>query len=364
MAASTPPHVAPNSAVEVIIFWGGEILDIRQVAPGRSFVIGEDGHAVDFVVPCEGLGWRRAPLLQTEHGRTMMVLPPGARGTVQLRGETPLNLEEAIALGRATPCDEFHGGHMLESREGTQVRVHLGELSFLMTACCRPSYPTLRTSSGSYGGVAFTMALSMLAHAAVLGTLLMSTPPFDQHDASLQAEDGTLLLSQYLMATSENQLPPEPQESEVDTGHEGTNGRCLPGTQMGLPLAKQPGRYGVQGPKDNPDPHIAVLSGTSEVSDLHAIGAAHLMAANAPAMPWARDEALGTDVVSARGNMWGDEVRDASGLGGMAMSGTCGSCGGGGGVAAAARNDEHELTKPRIHRSPVTARFVRTPNEL
>jgi hypothetical protein len=350
--------------VEVIIFWGGEILDIRQVDSGRSFFIGEDVAGVDFVVPCEGLGWRRAPLVQAVHGRTMVVLPPGVRGTVHVRGESQLDSEDAIALGRTAPCSEVHGGHMLEPREGTQVRIHLGPLSFLMTAYRHQACPTLRTSSGSHGGVAFTMALSMLAHAALLGTLLMSTPPFDRDGASQRAEDGALVLSQYLMATSENQLPPEPEEGEVDTGHAGTNGKCLPGKQMGLPLAKRQGRYGVEGPRDNPDPHIAVLSGSSEVNDSHAIASLQLPAANAPSMPWARDEALGTDVVSARGTMWADDVQDAWGLGGMAMSGTCGSCGGGGGVSAAVWNEDHELTARRVHRSPVTARFVSIPDQL
>ncbi len=41
----------------------------------------------------------------------------------------------------------------------------------------------------------------------------------------------------------------------------------------------------------------------------------------APAAPWGRDDSLGNDPVSARGNMWGDEIGDSYGAGGLGLSG-------------------------------------------
>jgi hypothetical protein len=42
---------------------------------------------------------------------------------------------------------------------------------------------------------------------------------------------------------------------------------------------------------------------------------------NAPTAPWGRDDSLGMDEMSARGNMWGDEIGDAFGAGGLGLSG-------------------------------------------
>jgi Ca-activated chloride channel family protein len=49
---------------------------------------------------------------------------------------------------------------------------------------------------------------------------------------------------------------------------------------------------------------------------------------NAPTAPWGRDESLGNDPASARGNAWGDGVGDSFGAGGLGLSGI--GAGGGG----------------------------------
>jgi hypothetical protein len=42
---------------------------------------------------------------------------------------------------------------------------------------------------------------------------------------------------------------------------------------------------------------------------------------NAPTAPWGRDTSLGMDDLSAMGNMWGDEIGDAYGAGGLGLTG-------------------------------------------
>ena len=42
---------------------------------------------------------------------------------------------------------------------------------------------------------------------------------------------------------------------------------------------------------------------------------------NAPTAPWGRDDSLGNDPMSARGNMWGDDIGDSFGAGGLGLSG-------------------------------------------
>jgi len=42
----------------------------------------------------------------------------------------------------------------------------------------------------------------------------------------------------------------------------------------------------------------------------------------APTSPWGRDDSLGKDPLSARGNMWGDQIGDSFGAGGLGLRGT------------------------------------------
>src|SRR6478609_4710220 len=83
-------------------------------------------------------------------------------------------------------------------------------------------------------------------------------------------------------------------------------------------------RYAVQGPKDNPDPHLARAAALREARDFGMIGLLNAGATgdpNAPTAPWGRDTSSGMDEVSAQGNMWGDEIGEAFGAGGLGLSG-------------------------------------------
>ena len=80
----------------------------------------------------------------------------------------------------------------------------------------------------------------------------------------------------------------------------------------------------MQGPQDNPDPHIARQAALREAAEFGMIGLLNTGAGgdpNAPTAPWGRDDSLGNDPMSARGNMWGDSIGDSFGAGGLGLSG-------------------------------------------
>jgi hypothetical protein len=101
---------------------------------------------------------------------------------------------------------------------------------------------------------------------------------------------------------------------------------------MGNPNTKDTGhKYGVQGPKDNPDPHLAKQAALQEAAQFGMIGLISTMGGgdpNAPTAPWGREESSGADEKSARGNMFGDTIGDSFGAGGLGLSGV-GEGGGG-----------------------------------
>jgi hypothetical protein len=86
---------------------------------------------------------------------------------------------------------------------------------------------------------------------------------------------------------------------------------------MGCPEAlSKNGRYGVRGPQDNPDPHVSHRrpNGTLTEGWGYPFGVGTFLASeDAPTAPWGREWSLGTDPISARGNMWGDQIAEADG---------------------------------------------------
>lgn len=83
-------------------------------------------------------------------------------------------------------------------------------------------------------------------------------------------------------------------------------------------------RFAVKGPQDNPDPHIARQAALRDAQEFGMIGLLNSGAGgdpDAPTAPWGRDDSMGADAVSARGNMWGSEIGDAFGAGGLGLSG-------------------------------------------
>lgn len=99
--------------------------------------------------------------------------------------------------------------------------------------------------------------------------------------------------------------------------------------EMGTDIAER-GRYGVEGPPDNPDPHLArPVPGSSyrtgEGVAMDAVGLTQSRAGTTgPTAPWGRDAALGTDARDAQGRMWGDELNDDVGEHGLGLAGLAG----------------------------------------
>jgi hypothetical protein len=148
-------------------------------------------------------------------------------------------------------------------------------------------------------------------------------------DESEIDKDRLLLIQQYLDAAAEREQEEEETEvvEENSDNKEGGTGTRAKGEEgsMGKESSKATNkRYAVKGPKDNPDPHLARAAALREARDFGMIGLLNAGASgdpNAPTAPWGRETSSGMDDVSAQGNMWGDEIGDAFGSGGLGLSG-------------------------------------------
>lgn len=293
---------AKDSGLEITIQWGEATLLVRHLSPPRPFVLGsEAGPDIDFVVPEEALGQARWALVQGA-GDAAEVVIPGERG------------EERVKLGAG------------EARE-----LRLGELTVrALGIAALPSRRTVSPRRIAWSAIAM-LGLSALAHGGLLACSSGASEPYVEDGELSDAQ--TLLLQQYLASADEAEAEEKEAEAIAESladSKEGGTGTRAKGEEgsMGSPRIKDTGsRFGVAGPTDNADPHIARQSSLQEAQEFGMIGLLNSGSGgdpNAPTAPWGRDDSLGQDLLSARGNQWGAEIGDGFGAGGLSGIGTGG----------------------------------------
>jgi hypothetical protein len=322
------PHV---QAAEVMILWGSNVLHVAHLSPPRNFYVGEEqskAFTSDFFVPAEKLGTLRLPVVIGDQSSMAVVIPQHATGEVEWADGSRVSLDQARR--QAVPCSELPGGHQLPLQPGTKARVQLGDIVFQVAAVNAGKPIAHGLASGIDWNVLAYFGLSMLSVGGLVAAMAFFVPPLGLSDDEGIDQDQLYLIQQYLDAAAERELEEEETEQVSDSdadNKEGGTGTRAKGEEgsMGKETSKETNkRYAVQGPQDNQDPHIARQAALREAMEFGMIGLLNTGAAgdpNAPTAPWGRDTSLGTDEVSAMGNMWGDEIGDAFGSGGLGLSG-------------------------------------------
>jgi hypothetical protein len=322
------PHV---QAAEVMVLWGTNVLHVAHLSPPRNFYVGEEqGKAFtsDFFVPAEKLGTPRLPVVIGDQSSISVVIPQHATGEVEGPDGSRMSLDQARR--QAGPCAELPGGQQLPLPPGAKARVQLGDIVFQVAAVNAGKPIAHGLASGVDWNVLAYFGLSMLSVGGLVAAMAFFVPPLGLSDDEGIDQDQLYLIQQYLDAAAERELEEEETEQVSDSdadNKEGGTGTRAKGEEgsMGKETSKETNkRYAVQGPQDNQDPHIARQAALREAMEFGMIGLLNTGAAgdpNAPTAPWGRDTSLGTDEVSAMGNMWGDEIGDAFGSGGLGLSG-------------------------------------------
>ena len=333
---------APDLAsVEVTALWESNALKVMHLTPPRDFMIGEESfdakgkvtEKVDYVVPAAMLGGSRVPLVVARGQGAAVVILPKMTGTVEVPGQPTLTVQELVSSGRARSSSAVSGAYEFDLPQGAKARLVLDNgLGFQVAA-------------GNAGKVIpiplFAIPAALLAafgvSLALIGGSLLSAYYWHigmsgDDDAELD-RDQLMMMQKLLNAAAER----EQEEVQTDTGadnKEGGTGTKAKGEEgkMGKNTAENTGKkYGVQGPQDNPDPHLARQQAIKDAQSFGAIGllSSGLMGdPNAPTAPWGQDTSLGRDPMSAQGNMFGDAIGDSFGNGGLGLNGT-GEGGGG-----------------------------------
>ncbi|MBM4358819.1 MAG: AgmX/PglI C-terminal domain-containing protein [Deltaproteobacteria bacterium] len=308
------------SAVEIRVLWGRNLLHVSHIPTNRSFSVGEaEGKnlKVDYSLPAEKLGASRLTLVDGG----AVVVPPGATGWVESGPNQP-----------KVPIQQAAQGGRVNVNNGTAVHLEVQDLVFEINGVASGRKVVAAATLAAF--ITGSAILYVLGAGVGIGGFLaataMFTPDLNATSADEVNDEQRYLISHYLDAAAEKELEDKPaeevSESNADNkeGGTGTRAKGEEGS-MGNPNSKQSGnRYGVAGPENNPDPHIARQAALRDAAEFGMIGLLNSGAGgdpDAPTAPWGRDDSLGSDPLSARGNMWGDAIGESFGAGGLGLTG-------------------------------------------
>lgn len=333
-----------RDTIELVVSWRDNILFHEHLNPQRAFFLGTPeseqrrfGRAErspHYLLPAEVLGCSSVRLLAfTGDGPSLLIdgLPEETR-VVTESGESTRAEFARWCAGQGW-YDSLLRSHYWPLQNGP---VGFGIGDFVIECKKAAAYRALPRALMSHLSheTATYMALSFASTAAILTSAAFFTPPLGVLAEEGISRDDLILMQQYLDAAAEREREPKPADAESGAAQSaGETGQGAPGAEGAMGSTQTTNtnrRYAVKGPPDNPDPHLARERLIQEASAFGAIGLLSSVNSdpNSPLSPWGRDEALGLDSQSALGNLWGEDIGEAAGTGGLTLLGN----GSGGGV--------------------------------
>ncbi len=309
----------PPSALQITVCWGDNVLSVKELLPGSSFVVAEsdDGGDVDFVAPAQCLGSGRWTLLRSIGGQCVVTIPPRADGTCLRGNGRSVAFDE---LRAAAPFNE--DGHEFVVSQGDVVSVELGGLVFRVAAIV-PERRLPRTFGRDMKTITAYFGASLLSTAGLMASIAYFVPPLGVNDGEGVDADRLYLIQQFLDASAmreeEQKETPQAADDAPAGGKEGSRAAGDEGATGKPEVAKSRNKLAIAGPSNNPKPE------PMKVSEAVSFGMIGLLAGGTTRdgidSPWARDEALGSDPLSANGAMWGDTLGENHGSNGLGLLG-------------------------------------------
>jgi pSer/pThr/pTyr-binding forkhead associated (FHA) protein len=320
-----------ESAVEVVILWGElSILHVEHLSPPRSYYVGEATDskgkpATDFLIGRESIGADRLPIVVEAGSTVAVVIPNGASGDITV-GNDVISFDDLAAQGQLQAASELAGARQYPLPPGATARVQYRGFTFVV----KPTSAARKVGVGDSNrldlkGYIWTAA-SMAFHIGLL--LLFYFLPPRSSSLSLDLLNADSRLVKYLIEppeTVEEETPEWLQENkDDDEGGKGKRHKDEEGQMGKKDEKKTKNKFGIEGPQNNEDPHMAREEAKTQAMNAGIIGIlkASVGAWNSPTSPYGRDSALGSDPMSALGALMGDQIGSNFGFGGLGLRGT------------------------------------------
>lgn len=300
------------ATLEVVVRWGANILQVTHLAVPSTFKVGESADC-NFTLPRQKLGCDSVELVRVLGGVLSLHLPAGARGHLQLPGE---------------PGSALQGSCDIAARLGVSAELQLADFVFAIAIV-----PLGKRNGGGVGAIwdapmATYFAGSFFAHAALVAALAAFIPPLGLTDAEGSERDRIYAMQQYLDAAAERETKQLSEAGMGATRFSEAASRAPAAAeagQTGKVSAPSPRRkYATQGPHERPDRLVSRIAALQEARSFGLVGllnAGMAGEANGPSSLFAGERSLGSDPSTDAGNLWGDELGEAFGHGGLTVSG-------------------------------------------
>ncbi|MFO0588754.1 MAG: VWA domain-containing protein [Polyangiaceae bacterium] len=306
-----------DMGVQIVMRWGDAVVAARDIEAGKAVHIGEGDAAnpVDFTVPEDKLGRRRAPLvLPAAPGAKgpRVVIAPGSKLTVK-RGDEELGLDDLAA--ELSDLAEIDGARTFEVRPGAEIAIDVDDIRFEVRRWTSDEEPVGRVRWGQVRRFGSGTALSLGVHVGlILAVVALGARGPDPDEAESERQ---LMMQQYLARADEKQMEALEAERAAEASADqkeagtGTRARGEEGSMGAAAMKPQDNRYGVAGPSDA---HVARDQALRDAQQFGMVGTLNSGAGGDP-------NAFGNDPLSARGNAWGSQITDEFGSNGLVTSG-------------------------------------------
>jgi hypothetical protein len=319
-------------SLEVIVAWGDCVIGVVQHTPPRRITLGEanlDGTPCDFLIPRQRLGFDCLPLVEVDTGVVEVTLPASAQGYLDDGRGARTGLERLRAEGR--PMPQVDGARCHTLLHGEELVLTLGLFSVRIRACDVVARPKRALFGAEDRGVFGSFAATFLTAGVLVASMANLVPDMNGLSEDEINQEDVRLIQQYLMASALREVAVEETTNAEPSGkgeRGGQSGHRSPGDEgkLGSTVSKRTaGRLAIQGPKDNPEPHLGRTELVEEAKHFGMTALLGIMNA-APnqgmSSPWGMNTALGRDDVDVVGHLFGDTINDAAGSGGLGLSGT------------------------------------------
>jgi TonB family protein len=292
----------------------------------RDFTIGPDAGTL-FNAPGEYLPVGSFPLVHSTGTDYELLFTQHMGGDVTVDGQT-IPLGALVQAGRAHQSSTVHGAYAYAIPTGARAKIDLGQNTFLISSVPAPRhYPS--PMQIDWGTQAYTAGTTL---AAALFLLLVFSIPPSASSLSLDAFMNDKRFAQFLIKPPEEKEEQIPEwlkkKSDDEAGGKGKRHKGEEG-KMGKKTSKnKSGLYGLKGPPDNKDPHLAKMLAEEQANKAGIIGLIKSQEGSHLASIFGRDNALGTDPDNVLGGLVGTQIGEAYGVGGLGLVGS-GKGGGG-----------------------------------
>jgi TonB family protein len=318
----------PRSPATDVVVFAGTVLGIALIYMGlkrrgekhHDYVIGS-GPEADAAVGPEFTGGSSHVLVRGQGHDLYIQVTPAMTGDVS----------PDSGAGQTVPLQQYaqQRGQSFTLPERGRARVVAGETTFLISSTPRPRALPTPFLIWKWSEQMYTVgsAIAILLFLA----MIFSVPP-DPKSLSLDLFNSDNRFVNFLIK------PPEEKEEEIPEwlkkrgpDEQGGKGKRHKGEEgkMGKKTSdKKQGLYGLKGPKDNIDPHLAKKLAEEEIKNAGILGVLKMAEGSHIASIFGRDTALGTDAENVLGGLIGNQIGEAYGIGGLGLVGT--GAGGGG----------------------------------